>query len=54
MYQQAPVQPYQPQEVQPLGILAGAVSVLMVGLFAFWVIQQIVKVFKGEEIEKPF
>ena len=53
MYMQQ-VQPYQPQQVEPYGFLTGTVSVLLIALFAFWVLQQILKVFKGEEIERPF
>ncbi len=48
----------QPQYYPPLQAEAqvwpGVVSVLVTALFAFWVIQQGVKVFRGEEIERPF
>jgi len=46
-------QPVQPYQVERYGIPAGIISALMIALFAFWVLQQIIKVFKGEEIERP-
>jgi hypothetical protein len=43
---------------QPLQVEAqfwqGVVGFLMASLLAIWVIQQGIKVFKGEEIERPF
>ena len=52
------LEPYQTQVYTPLQVQAqwvqAAVGVIMVGLFAVYLIQQLIKVFKGEEIEKPF
>lgn len=53
------IQPYQapsiytPWQVQAQWVQA-AVGVIMVGLLAVYLMQQLVKVFKGEEIERPF
>ncbi len=40
-------------QVEPQFVQA-VMSALMMALFAIWVIQQGMKVFRGEEIEKPF
>lgn len=53
------IQPYQapsiytPWQVQAQWVQA-AVGVIMVGLFAVYLMQQLIKVFKGEKIERPF
>ncbi len=44
----------QPQQVEATAIqLTGAMGFLITVLFGFWVLQQGIKVFKGEEIERP-
>lgn len=52
------IQPYQqPQPYQPLQVEAqfwqGVVSFLMATLLAVYVLSQIIKVFRGEEVAKP-
>lgn len=46
-------QPYQSLEVAPQ-FFQEVAAFLAAALFAVWVVQQGIKVFRGEEIERPF
>lgn len=45
-------QQIQPQVVTPQSVQA-ALAVIMVVWVGAWVLSQVIKVFKGEEVEKP-
>jgi hypothetical protein len=52
-YLQQPLQPIPSNRVETQA-LPSLVSILVTALFAIWVIQQGIKLFRGEEIERPF
>ncbi|MDD4986519.1 MAG: hypothetical protein PHQ43_12215 [Dehalococcoidales bacterium] len=55
MNQQAPYPTTVPQSTQvEAQFLQGVAGFLMAALLAIWVVQQGIKVFRGEEIERPF
>jgi len=53
IYPQQLPQPYQPLQVEAQ-FWQGVVSFMMAALLAVYVVSQVVKVFRGEEMEKPF
>jgi hypothetical protein len=48
------IYPQQQSQHVDAQLIQGAVGFLMTALFGIWVIQQGIKVIRGEEVERPF